>query len=72
MVRCLKPVQETFSLTTNFQFPANCGLGFVNVGPLLDNDIDHNAAHSTGNGTFDYKKTTIRCHACKPGFKPSR
>lgn len=44
----------------------------MNVGPLLDSNLTHDASHSSGDANFNYNKTTIRCHACKPGFRPSK
>ena len=48
-------------MTTNFNFPDNCALGFININSLLDNNNTHNASHSNGNTSFNYNNTTIRC-----------
>lgn len=37
MVQCLDPVNTTFNvLLANFNFPSNCGLGFVNLKNLIE------------------------------------
>jgi hypothetical protein len=80
MIQCLEPVRESFNLaSTDFAFPENCGLGFVNLESLLEDNNgtwnSHNAAHSsgtTGGVVFDYSKTTVRCAVCKPGYIASR
>lgn len=76
MNQCIEPVYTEFGVASgDFNFPTNCGLGFVDLGYLLEDNggyLPHDASESTGNSPIDLTHATIRCVTCKPGYYPTK
>lgn len=67
---CLKPEAATFDLAGKFNFPTNCGLGFVDLTRVVDGHAHDATDSNDANG--DPNKQTVKCSACKPKYKPTR
>ena len=61
-VQCLQPRKETFNIVNDadFVFPANCGMGMINV-----KEVSKNNALNAAN-----EKHGVFCVACLPMYKP--
>ena len=67
-INCLEPTQNSFGYPPEnllFNFPENCGLGFVNL--LYTTGDASNNNKTTSDSTPD--KLALYCSACKPKFK---
>lgn len=53
-----------------FNFPSNCGLGFIDLTQIVDGNAHDATDSNDANG--DLAKMTVKCSACKPKFKPTR
>lgn len=66
-VDCYTISNDSFGIndSANFNFPANCALGVIDVTAVPDATESNIAAPSAG-------KASVFCIACKPGYKPTR
>lgn len=64
-VRCLAPTATTFGISGTFNFPANCGVGLVNI------NLPPSAAESSQPASPTPAGSSVFCGACLPKFAPT-